>query len=216
MRARSMLLSLLLLSGAALWADTITTVPGHFTINLNDPGCVPGGEISCNGWDQGQLTQFMLQFNTNETLDDGFTQNIFCLGGCPVSSFVDPSMEMDAGGASIPITSNDFTFIDDGNTCPDGICSFQNATGIFWNNVLVTETNQVYPDQTVFTCATNLYAECGIRNDSIQVLFTGIDPTTNRNGIPTTVPEPGTLTLLLTAAGVCAIGRRRKTARQPR
>ena len=232
MRARSMLLSLFLLSGAALWADTTTTVPGHFTIDLNSPvGCTQDSTDCTDNWIvPNQTVTFTLQFNQDVSQAD-FQPNFTapfppnpCGEVCLTSPLTnscgaactDPSMEMDAGGASTPILANGQIFTLDDATCPRGICDFQNDTNVDWFNVLISVANN-YGGQP-FDCRTDetghVFDDCGFRavdgGATIEALFSG---TTNSPGIPTTVPEPSTLALVLSGFGMSAAFARRNASR---
>jgi MYXO-CTERM domain-containing protein len=204
----------LLFSARSARADS---VPGHFTINLNDNCSVNPYNQDCNnvngsgGW--GADNSFTDTVNTVNN-DRGFTLNSFTCtdyqGWDPwwwqnnneSDCDTDPSIKISPGGNSSPFGTS---FSADANG--GGILDFYNSGGTI-TDILIKTNLQA---GVTYTCnGGGLFQFCGFEavNGQLEILFlAGNDP-----GIVTATPEPAAAIPVLLAFAAIAFARRRRSA----
>lgn len=192
-----------LLCAALAQASTVTE-PGHFIVDLNNPGQGVGG------WDPLQLFT-----DTVNTLNSsvGFTPTI-CVdsdagepnGDDPDCDNNDPSIRVNNGGGSSPFPPSFNAEADGGGTF-----DFQNDTSSPFKDILFV-TN--FDPNKTYTCASDIYSFCGFEivpqnggPAQLDVLFIG-------GSIPVANPEPSEYLVLLIGAAAIAIVHRARSRRR--
>ncbi|HUA17466.1 MAG TPA: hypothetical protein VMB25_01895 [Bryobacteraceae bacterium] len=191
----------------ATWLQADTVEPGHFTIDLNNPG-----ETDQGGWvpDQVFNDEVNPDVNTSDFVSQGQSTSVSCqqwdnwwwdwwhqyinMNQC---EDWDPYILVNPGGHSDPFPSS---FMADANG--GGIQDFYNGTGSPITSILFTIANF---QPGTYVCGGTLFDNCGIAMDgtTLEILYWD-----NPGDFVPSVPEPSLGIVLLVAFCALAGGRK--------
>ena len=163
---------------------------------------------------------FTADANVEESIE-GFTQDCAVFNGEGFSACdgfgpttLDPTIRITLGGDPITLHTTHFPDFDAAPTdsLPDEgefHNEYDNASGVPFENIFLTATEVPAGPGTTFVCFSDIYSQCGfkflgVHTIDLQIFFTG-----GGSIASSSVPEPGSWALLLTAIGAAGLARRK-------